>query len=34
MELIIEIKDLDFAFVDLSWDDDKDFSSYSEVANL
>lgn len=30
IELFQEIDNLDFAFVDLSWDDDKDFSNYSE----
>ena len=30
LELLPELDNLDFAFVDLSWDDDKDFSSYSE----
>lgn len=30
LELLPDIENLDFAFVDLSWDDDKDFSSYSE----
>lgn len=30
LELIPDIKNLDFAIVDLSWDDDKDFSNYSE----
>lgn len=30
LELLPKIDKLDFAFVDLSWDDDKDFSNYSE----
>mgnify|MGYP006279231435 CR=1 FL=1 len=30
IELLPDIDKLDFAFVDLSWDDDKDFSNYSE----
>lgn len=30
IELLPDIDKLDFAFVDLSWEDDKDFSNYSE----